>query len=72
MIIKFYQWFISPVIGSSCRFEPSCSFYMQQAIKNYGLFKGVVLGMKRLLRCHPGCEGGFDPVEKNSGNNDGY
>ncbi len=65
MIIKFYQWFISPIIGSSCRFTPSCSVYMQQAIKIHGLVKGTWLGIKRLLRCHPGCDGGHDPVTIN-------
>ncbi|MGJ8620622.1 MAG: membrane protein insertion efficiency factor YidD [Methylophilaceae bacterium] len=60
--IKLYQWCLSPFIGSNCRFEPSCSHYAIEAINRYGAFKGVGLGVMRLGRCHPWCEGGHDPV----------
>ena len=60
--LKFYKRYISPGLPRACRFEPSCSAYMYQAIQKKGLLKGLFLGMKRLLRCHPFCAGGLDPV----------
>lgn len=60
--IIFYQKFISPLLPSSCRFYPSCSEYMKQALIQHGMMKGLYLGSKRILRCHPGQEGGEDPV----------
>ena len=60
--IKFYQYFISPFIKPSCRFYPSCSSYALEAIRHYGVCKGLWLSCKRLLRCHPWSEGGFDPL----------
>ena len=66
-LIRFYQLFISPMLGPSCRFYPSCSQYSIEAIKIHGIFKGSFLAVRRVLRCHPGCEGGLDSVpEKNS------
>lgn len=62
IVIKFYQWFISPLLGPRCRFYPSCSNYMLEAIKIHGFFCGFWLGVKRILRCHPGNPGGVDPV----------
>ncbi|MCG2750517.1 MAG: membrane protein insertion efficiency factor YidD [Desulfobacteraceae bacterium] len=53
---------ISPVLGPSCRYFPSCSEYAYQAIAKYGIIKGVFLSAKRILRCHPFCCGGIDPV----------
>lgn len=47
---------------SSCRFSPTCSDYTYQAIERYGIFKGILLGVKRILRCHPWTKGGFDPI----------
>ena len=64
-LIKFYQQFISPILGSNCRFQPSCSCYANQAIENFGVVKGVWLASKRILKCHPLNEGGYDPVPEN-------
>ncbi|MDI6845268.1 MAG: membrane protein insertion efficiency factor YidD [Candidatus Saccharicenans sp.] len=61
-LIKAYQLLISPLLGSRCRFYPSCSEYTYEAIKKYGFLKGCWLGSRRLLRCHPWHPGGFDPV----------
>ena len=61
-ILKGYKYFISPLLGNRCRFYPSCSEYMMTAIDRFGIFKGIGLGIKRLGRCHPGCEGGIDHV----------
>lgn len=60
--ISFYQKFISPMLGSNCRFYPSCSSYTYQAIEKYGVAKGSWMGFKRILRCNPWNEGGFDPL----------
>ncbi|MGO2234515.1 MAG: membrane protein insertion efficiency factor YidD [Marinomonas sp.] len=62
LIVKCYQFLISPLLGNNCRFYPSCSHYMIQAIERYGIFKGMYLGLKRLSKCHPWHEGGMDPV----------
>lgn len=62
--IKFYQLFISPLLGPHCRFDPTCSQYAYDAVKEYGFFKGFFLGIKRIGKCHPWHEGGFDPVPK--------
>ncbi len=61
-MIKFYQFAISPLFGQHCRFYPSCSQYMIDAIKQQGVMLGCWQGFKRLLRCQPLCEGGIDPV----------
>ncbi len=63
--IRFYQYTISPLIGPSCRYEPSCSHYMVQAIEEWGVFRGVWMGLKRISRCHPWGGHGHDPVPKN-------
>jgi len=62
LFVKGYQLFISPFLGNNCRFYPSCSQYMIQAIEEFGAIKGIYLGMKRLSKCHPWHEGGIDPV----------
>ena len=67
-IIRLYQYFLSPLIGSRCRFLPSCSEYFIEALKSYGLIKGSYLGYKRILSCHPfkplGGRSGLDLVPK--------
>ncbi len=62
--IRFYQWFISPLLGPKCRFNPTCSHYMVGAIQEWGVFKGVWLGLKRISKCHPWGSFGDDPVPK--------
>jgi putative membrane protein insertion efficiency factor len=61
-LIRLYQMTISPFFGLCCRFYPSCSAYMIEALKTHGPFKGSWLGIKRLCRCHPWHPGGHDPV----------
>ena len=61
-LIRCYQWFISPLIGPRCRFTPTCSSYAIEALKTHGFIKGSWLSGKRLLKCHPLHDGGFDPV----------
>ncbi len=61
-LVVFYQRYVSVVTRPSCRFYPTCSGYMIEAIQRYGLFEGGWKGLKRLLRCHPFCKGGYDPV----------
>lgn len=62
VMIRFYQKGISPFLPNSCRYTPTCSAYCYEAIEKYGFLKGSFLGMKRILRCHPFHEGGYDPV----------
>lgn len=62
MPIRGYQLFISPLFGPKCRYQPTCSNYMIQAIIEWGAFKGVWLGLKRIGRCHPWGSHGYDPV----------
>ena len=64
LLIRTYQKVLSPLLGQRCRFYPSCSQYTLEAIQEWGLAKGTWLGMKRLSRCHPLNEGGFDPVPR--------
>ncbi|MBU6350575.1 MAG: membrane protein insertion efficiency factor YidD [Caldilinea sp.] len=60
--IRFYQKFVSPLLGNNCRFYPTCSAYTYQAIEKYGVGRGGWMGIKRIVRCNPWNEGGFDPV----------
>jgi len=62
-ILRFYKRFISPLLPPACRFDPSCSEYMMQAVSRYGAGKGIYLGVKRICRCHPFSKGGYDPVQ---------
>ena len=61
-ILKGYKYLISPLLGNRCRFYPSCSEYMITAIQRFGSIRGLKLGLKRLSKCHPGCEGEIDYV----------
>ena len=61
-LVRGYRLLLSPWLGSSCRFEPTCSAYSLQALDRYGAAAGSYLTMRRLARCHPWCEGGLDPV----------
>ncbi|MBZ5620960.1 MAG: membrane protein insertion efficiency factor YidD [Acidobacteriia bacterium] len=61
-VIRVYKYCVSPLLPSACRFYPSCSDYMSQAVERYGTVRGVWMGLRRLLRCHPFQPGGFDPV----------
>ena len=63
-VIKIYKFLISPLLGNSCRYLPTCSEYCIDALKTYGFFKGIFLSIKRILSCHPWGSGGFDPVKK--------
>jgi putative membrane protein insertion efficiency factor len=60
--IRVYQFWISPLLPSACRFYPTCSEYMREAVEKHGAARGVWMGLRRLTRCHPFHEGGFDPV----------
>lgn len=66
-LVRLYQVTLSPLIGGSCRFHPTCSNYAIGALREHGPFKGLYLSVKRILRCHPWHAGGYDPVpEKNA------
>lgn len=60
--IKLYKKYISPLLGNHCRYRPTCSIYMIQAIEIHGAVKGLILGTWRILRCNPWSKGGYDPV----------
>jgi putative membrane protein insertion efficiency factor len=60
--LRIYKRWISPMLPSACRFHPTCSEYMMQAVESYGVARGIWMGLKRLAKCHPFHEGGFDPV----------
>jgi len=62
MLVRGYRWLLSPWLGSSCRFEPTCSAYSLQALEKFGAAVGTYMTLHRLARCHPFCEGGHDPV----------
>ena len=69
IIIRGYRFFISPLLGNSCRYFPTCSEYSIESLKNFGFFKGSFMSLKRIISCHPikflGGGEGFDPVNKN-------
>ena len=69
LLIKLYQKFISPMFPAKCRFYPTCSQYTLEAIKEHGAIKGTYLGIRRILKCHPFHEGGYDPVPKKENKN---
>ncbi|MGI9391996.1 MAG: membrane protein insertion efficiency factor YidD [Parvibaculales bacterium] len=62
LLIRIYQYTLSPLLGARCRYMPSCSAYMSEAVKKHGAWKGAMLGCKRILRCHPWGGYGVDPV----------
>ena len=62
IIIKFYQSFISPLIGSNCRYNPTCSTYSIDSLKKHGLIKGMFLSIRRISKCNSLFKGGYDPV----------
>lgn len=62
ILIRAYQWLISPLLPPSCRFTPSCSHYGIEALQKHGLIRGSYLTIARILRCHPWSKGGHDPV----------
>jgi putative membrane protein insertion efficiency factor len=61
-LLGLYKMWLSPLLPSACRFHPTCSDYMRQAVERYGAFRGALLGLKRLVKCHPLHPGGLDPV----------
>ncbi|WP_075522710.1 membrane protein insertion efficiency factor YidD [Candidatus Pelagibacter communis] len=67
-IIRLYQYFLSPLLGNSCRYLPTCSEYSIEALKTFGFYKGLIISIRRILSCHPfkflGGGDGFDPVNK--------
>lgn len=62
ILIRLYQKIFSPLLGSNCRFYPTCSQYSYESINKYGVLKGLYFAVKRILKCHPFHEGGYDPV----------
>ncbi len=61
-LLRLYKGWISPLLPPACRFRPTCSEYTMEAIAKYGVLRGAWMGLKRLARCQPFCQGGFDPV----------
>ena len=63
-LIKVYKFLLSPLLGDTCRYFPTCSDYSIESLQKHGLLKGLLLSLKRILSCHPWGKGGFDPVQK--------
>ena len=62
-LINFYKYLISPLLGNNCRFLPTCSEYTKEAIIEFGLIKGITLGLRRISKCHPWGKSGHDPIK---------
>ena len=62
-LINLYKYLISPILGNNCRFLPTCSEYTKESIIKFGFFKGIIIGIKRIIRCHPWGKKGYDPVK---------
>ncbi len=62
LLLRFYKYFISPILPPACRFTPTCSEYSMEAFAKHGFFKGLWLTVRRISRCHPFNPGGYDPV----------
>lgn len=62
LLLRIYRWVLSPLLGPRCRFEPSCSNYAEEALRRFGIVRGLLKTAARLGRCHPFHPGGFDPV----------
>ncbi len=62
LILRIYKYTVTPLLAPSCRFTPTCSEYAIEAISKYGFLKGFARSLKRIIRCHPFCPGGYDPV----------
>jgi len=67
-LVKIYQKLLSPLMPGKCRYQPTCSEYMIEALKTHGIYKGLILGTKRILRCHPWGGYGYDPVPEKDKN----
>ena len=64
LVIKLYQWFVSPILKTNCRYLPTCSEYAVLSLKEHGIIKGLYLTFKRIFSCHPYGGEGYDPVPK--------
>ena len=62
LLLRIFKYALSPILPPACRFTPTCSEYAADAVARYGVFKGLGLGVRRILRCHPFSDGGYDPV----------
>ena len=60
-LVRLYQWLISPLLGTCCRFQPPCSEYFIQSLRRHGVFRGLARGLRRIARCHPWGASGYDP-----------
>ena len=65
-LLRGYKWALSPLMRPACRYVPTCSDYAMEAVDRYGVFRGSLMAMWRVLRCHPFVQGGYDPVVKSS------
>ena len=70
LLVQIYRYAISPWLGANCRYEPTCSAYALEALKKHGAFKGTALAAKRIARCHPWGESGYDPVPDDKAHQD--